>query len=128
MKDYIVLEINGKKECLGNVTIDTPNEYLLVNSIEPILNNRIFDGFIDEIFWLTVNDFAHEVDKKIDNVYITFLDNNEEFVCSIVIDKFKPRRGIYRMRVIDWKASGYTFKFASDDDLSDIDNNLKPQF
>lgn len=112
MKDYIMLEINGKKKNLGYVTIDTPNEYLLVDSMEPILNNRIFDDFIDEIFLFTINELAHEVDKKINNVYITFLNDNEEFICSIVIDKFKPRRGTYRMRVINWKASGYIFKFA----------------
>lgn len=115
MKDYIVLEINGKKGALGYVEIDTPNEFLLVNSTEPILNNRIFDEFIDEIFWFTVNELAYEVDKKINNVYITFLDNDEEFVCSIAIDKFKPRRGTYRMRVIDWKASGYTLKFTREE-------------
>lgn len=114
MKNYIVLEINGKKEALGSVTIDTPNEYLLINSMEPILNNRIFEEFIDKIFWLTVNELVHEVDKKIDNVYITFLNDCEELVCSIVIDKFKPKRGIYRMRVVDWQASGYTFKYAED--------------
>ena len=115
MKDYIVLEVNDKKEVLGSFTITTPNEYLLVNSIEPILNNRIFEEFIDEIFWLTVNKLMHEVDKKIDNVYITFLDDDEEFICSIVIDKLKPKRGVYRMRVVDWQASGYIFKYVEDD-------------
>lgn len=64
MKDYIMLEINSKKECLGNVAIETPNEYLLVNNIDSILNHRIFEEFIDEIFWLTVNELAHEVDEK----------------------------------------------------------------
>lgn len=111
MKDYIVLEVNGKKETLGCFTIETPNEYLLVNSTEPILNNSIFEDFINEIFWLTVKELVHEVDKKIDNVYITFLNNEEELICSIVIDKFKPKRGKYHMMVIDWQASGYTFKY-----------------
>ena len=115
MKDYIVLEINGKKECLGNFVINTPNEYLLVNSIEPILNNRIFEEFIDEIFWLTVNEWAYEVDKKIDNVFVTFLNDYEELICSIVIDKFKPKRGVYRMRAVDWKIAGHTFKFVEDE-------------
>lgn len=120
MKDYIVLEINGKKECLGNITIETPNEFFFINSIEPLLNNRIFEEFIDEIFWLTVNELVHEVDKKIDNVYVTFLNDDEEFICSIVIDKFKPKRGTYRMRVIDWRASGHIFKFATEE--SEIGN------
>lgn len=115
MKDYIVLEINGKKCTLGSIEIDTPNEFLLINSIEPILNNRIFDDFIDKIFFLTVNELAYEIDEKIDNVYITFLNDDEEFVCSVIIDKFKPKRSTYRMRVIDWKASGYTFKFAEEE-------------
>lgn len=99
--------------------IYTPNEYLLVNNIESILNNRIFEEFVDKIFWLTVNEFTHEVDKKIDNVCITFIDNYDEFIGSIVIDKFKPKRGTYRMKVIDWKASGYRFKYVIDDE--DID-------
>lgn len=111
MKNYIVLEVNGKKETLGSFTIDTPNEYLLVNSTEPILNNSIFDQFVDEIFWLTVNELVHEVDKKINNVYITFINDDEELICSIVIDKFKPKRALYRMNVIDWQANGYTFKY-----------------
>ena len=123
MKDYIVLEINGKKECLGNVLIETPNEYLLVNNIKSILNNRIFEEFIDEIFRLTINDFAHEVDKKIDNVFITFINDYEELICSIIIDKFKPKKGLYRMRVFDWQASGYTFKFVGNN-LDDSNNNV----
>lgn len=115
MKDYIVLEINGKKETLGCFTIETPKEYLFVDNTEEILNHCIFEEFIDEIFWLTVNELVQEVDKKINNVYINFLNNDDELVCSIVIDKFKPKRGIYRMRAIDWQASGYTFKYTEDE-------------
>lgn len=115
MKDYIVLEINGKKETLGSIAIDTPNEYLLANNIKAILNNHIFEEFIDGIFWFTVNELTHEFDKKIDNVFITFLDDYGAFICSIVIDKFKPKRGVYRMKVVDWKENGYIFKFVEDD-------------
>lgn len=114
MKDYIVLEVNGKKETLGSFTIDTPNEYLLAPNTESILNNRIFEEFIDRVFWLTVEELVNEVDKKINNVFITFIDDNEELICSIVIDKFKPKKGLYRMRVIDWQASGYIFKYTED--------------
>lgn len=112
MKDYIVLEINSKQGVLCQIEIETPNEFLLVDNIASLVNNRIFDQFIDEIFWLTVNEFAHEVDEKIDNVYVTFLNDYEELVCSIVIDKFKPRRSTYRMRIINWQASGHIFKYA----------------
>lgn len=115
MKDYIVLEINSKKEILGIFTIETPDEYLFVDNKEAILNHRIFENFIDEIFWLVVNELAYEVDKKIDNVYITFLDNDEEFICSIVIDKLKPKKGAYRRQIVDWQASGYTFKYVKED-------------
>lgn len=114
MKDYIVLEINSKKERLGNFTIETPKEYLFVDNTEEIVNHSIFEEFTDGIFWLTVNELVYEVDKKIDNVYITFLNDDEELVCSIVIDKFKPKRGTYRIRAIDWEASGYTFKYTED--------------
>lgn len=115
MKDYIVLEVNGKKETLGSFTIETPKEYLFANDTETIINHRIFEEFIDEIFWLTVNELVHEVDKKINNVFITFLNHDDELVCSIVIDKLKPKRGIYRVKAIDWQASGYTFKYTEDD-------------
>ena len=114
MKDIIVLEINSKKEVLGQIEIDAPSEFLLVNSIEPILNNRILDDFIDEIFMLTVEELANEVDGKIDNVYITFIDDNDEFVCSIVIDKLNRKKMAYRKKVIDWKSTGYTFKYADE--------------
>lgn len=114
MKDIIVLEINSKKEVLGQIEIDTPSQFLLVNSIEPVLNNRIFDDFIDEIFMLTVEELASEVDGKIDNVYITFIDDNDEFVCSIVIDRLNRKKMTYRKKVIDWKSTGYTFKYADE--------------
>lgn len=120
-----MLEINSKKECLGNMKIDTPNEFLLINNMESILNNRIFEEFIDEVFWLTINELAHEVDEKINNVYITFINNDEKFICSIVIDKFKPKRGTYRMRVIDWQTSGCIFKYVGDDVLNNNNNNFK---
>lgn len=114
MKDIMVLEINSKKETLGNIEINTPNEFLLVNSIEPILNNRIFYDFLDDIFMFIVNEIAYEFDKKIDNVYATFVDDNDEFVCSIVLDKLNAKRGTYRSKVIDWKANGYIFKYAEE--------------
>lgn len=109
-----MLEINSKKELLGQIEIDTPSQFLLVNSIEPVLNNRILDEFIDEIFMLTVEEFANEVDGKIDNVYITFIDDNDIFVCSIVIDKLNRKKRTYRKKVIDWKSTGYTFKYADE--------------
>lgn len=114
MKNIIMLEINSKKELLGQIEIDTPSQFLLVNSIEPVLNNRILNEFIDEIFMLIIEEFANEVDGKIDNVYITFIDDNDEFVCSIVIDKLNRKKMTYRMKVIDWKATGYTFKYAEE--------------
>lgn len=115
MKNIIVLEINSKKDTLGTFEINTPSEYLLVNTIEPILNNRIFDEFIDEIFFLITEEIAHEFDEKINNVYVTFLNNDDEFVCSVVLDKLKPKKGTYRRKVIDWKASGYTFKYLDEE-------------
>lgn len=114
MKDYIVLEVNGKKETLGCFTIETPKEYLFADDTDYIVNHRIFDEFTDGIFWLTVNELVYEVDKKINNVFINFLNHNEELVCSIVIDKLKPKRRTYRVKVIDWEASGYTFKYTED--------------
>ncbi len=124
MKDFIVLEVNNKKECLGNITINTPNEFLLVNSAEPVLNNRIFDAFVDELFLFITQELANEFDKKIDNVYTTLIDDNDNFVLSIVLDKFKPKKGVYRMRIIDWESSGYTFKYA-EEDIGGSDDNIK---
>ena len=122
MKDYIVLEVNSKKETLGNFTVKTPNELLLAPNTDSIFNNRIFEEFIDEIFWLTVNELVYEVDKKINNVLVTFINNDEELICSILIDKFKPKRGIYRMQVINWEETDYTFKYVNDG-LDDGNNN-----
>ena len=123
MKDYIVLEINSKKETLGSIAIETPNEYLFVNDTDSIQNHCIFEEFIDSIFWLTINELVYEFDKKIDNVYVTFLDNDEELICSVVIDKLKPKRCVYQLSIIDWQASGYTFKFA-DEGLDDRGNSF----
>lgn len=115
MKNIIVLEVNGKKKCLGNITIDTPNEFLLVNSAEPVLNNRIFESFVDSLFYLITEKLVNEFDEKIDNVYATFMDNDGVFVLSVVLDKLKPKKGTYRIRIIDWQASGYTFKYVEDE-------------
>lgn len=117
MKDTIVLEINGKRDKLGYVEIDTPNELLLSNNIDAIVNNRIFEEFIDGAFFFVVEDLAKEYDKKIKNVFITFVDNNDEFICSVMLDKLKPKRCTYRMKIIDWKANGYTFKFVDDEEV-----------
>ena len=119
MKNYVALEVNNKKETLGSFTIKTPNELLLAPNTDSILNNRIFEEFIDEIFWLTVNELVHEVDKKINNVLVTFINNDDELICSILIDKLKPKRGIYRMQVIDWEESGYTFKYVDEDNATE---------
>lgn len=116
MKDIVVLEINSKKDTLGQIEINTPTQFLLVNSIEPILNNRVFDEFTDQIFDLVTNELADELDKKIDNVYVTFIDDRDEFICSVVLDKLRPKRGSYRIRVIDWKSNGYTFKYLDEEE------------
>lgn len=123
LKSIIVLEINGKKETLGNVEIETPKEFLLANNTEQILNCHIFDDFIDDVFIITTEEIANEMDKKIDNVYITFVNDKGEFVCSIVLDKFKPKRGIYRRQVIDWQSKGCIFKYAEDVDWDNLNNN-----
>ena len=116
MKDYVVLEVNGKKDVLGEYTVPTPNEFLLINDTTPILNNRLFEEFVDAVFWLTMNEITHDVGKKIRNVYITFLNDDEELICSIVIDRFRPRRGKYRMRLLDWQAKGLRLKYFADDE------------
>ena len=123
LKYILSLEINSKKETLGNIEIKTPNEFILASNTEQIVNCHIFNDFLDDMFLLITEELANEFDKKIDNVYITFVDEREVFVCSIVLDKFKPKRDAYRMNIIDWQASGYTFKYADDNDSDLNDNN-----
>ena len=114
MKDIVSLEINSKKDTLGVIDIKTPSELLLVNHIEPILNNKIFDEFIDEIFELVITELVYEFDEKIDNVFATFVNDDGVLICSIQLDRFKPKKGLYRRKVIDWEHSGYVFKYADD--------------
>ena len=117
MKNIIVLEINSKKDVLGQIEIDTPNEFLLITNTESILNNHIFEDFIDEIFFYTINKLSQEFEEKFDNVYITFIDNDDVFICSIVLDKLNSKRNTYRMKVIDWQSTGQTFKYMDDEEM-----------
>lgn len=119
MKDIIVLEINGKKNVLGQVEIDTPNEFLLINNTESILNNRIFEDFIDGVFLFIINELMPEFDEKIKDVYVTFINDYDDFICSLIFDRFKLRRKRYRVKLIDWKKSGYTFKYVEEDEVTE---------
>lgn len=120
MKDIAVLEINSKKtlfrkaETLGNVEVQVPNEFLLINNTDSILNNKIFKDYIDYIFMLITEEFMQKFDKKIDNVYVTFLNDDNEFICSIVIDKINVKNQAYRIGVMDWQASDYIFKYSEE--------------
>ena len=111
MKSYVILEINSKKETLGNVEIKTPNQLIFSNSTEAIVNNRIFSNFIDEIFTLTITELQNDYDKKIHNVYVTFIGNNNTAICSFVLDRLRPRRKLYRLGMIDWESNGYKLEF-----------------
>lgn len=117
MKDIIVLEINSKKDVLGQIEIDTPNEFLLITNTESILNNRIFEDFIDDMFFLTINELSQEFEEKIDNVYITFIDNDDVFICSVVIDRLNPKKSTYRMKVVDWQSTRQIFKYMSNEEM-----------
>lgn len=128
LKNTVMLEVNGKKDVLGQVEIETPSEFMFSTVTEQILNCHIFEEFIDEVFIFTIEHLVHEFEEKIKNVYITFIDKDDEFVCSIVIDRFKPKKEMYRMRVIDWQATGKVFKYACSEDEDYNKNNLKPQF
>ena len=120
MKDVIVLEVNGKDDVLCQIEIETPNEFFLINDTEPILNNRIFEDFIDEVFLFIVDEIIPEFGKKnIKDVYVTFIDNYDEFICSLVFDRFKLRRKRYRVKLIDWKKSGYVFKYVNEDEVAE---------
>lgn len=127
LKNIVVLEINGKKDVLGHVEVETPSEFMFASETEQILNCHIFEDFIDRIFTLTTEEFMHEFDKKIDNVYITFIDEDDAFVCSVVIDKFNLKKQTYRIRFTDWQSTGHTFKYVDSED-GDFNNDLKPEF
>lgn len=111
MKDYIILEINSKKETLDFIQIATPTPYILCNNMEAVMNNRIFDEFMDEIFSLAVDELQNDYDKKINNIYVTFFDKNEVSVCSFVLSKLKPKKRTYKLKAIDWETEGRKFKY-----------------
>ncbi len=128
LKDIIMLEVNGKKNVLGQVEIETPSEFMFSTITEQILNCHIFEEFIDEIFIFTIEHLTSEFEEKIKNVYITFIGDDDEFICSIVIDRFKPKKEMYRMRVVDWQATGKVFKYVYPEDEDYNKDDLKPQF
>ena len=111
MKDYIILEINSKKETLDFIQIDTPSPYILCNNTEAVINNRIFNEFMDEIFMLAIDELQNDYNTKINNVYVTFFDNNDMSVCSFILDKLNPKKRTYRIKAIDWESVGRKFKY-----------------
>lgn len=113
MKNIIELEFNGKKTSpLGRATVDTPGEFMLVEeTTEAILNSRVLQEFMDDMFVLTVEEAQRDFAEKIDNTYVTFISSNDEIICSLILDKMKPKKGTYRARVTDWQSSGYVFKY-----------------
>ena len=126
LKNIIMLEVNGKKNMLGQVELETPSEFMFATITEQILNCHIFDEYIDEIFMYTIEHLTREFEEKIKNVYITFIGDDDELICSIIIDKFKPKKEMYRMKVLDWQASDKVFKYVYPEDENY--NDLKPQF
>lgn len=117
MRDVISLEINGKKDTLWNYDLPTPKELLLIpENTSDIVGNRIFNDFIDETFMFVTEVLSKRFKEKIDNVYVTFMNNENVFICSAVIDKFNTKKGTYRLRIQDWQATGYTFKYVDDCD------------
>lgn len=113
MKNFITLEINGKKDVLGNIELRTPSEFMFMEDrTEAIINCRIFDEFVDDMFMLITEEIQPDLNEKIDDVYITFIGNDDIFICSVVLDKLNKRKGTYRVSITDWQASGYHFKYA----------------
>lgn len=120
MKKYVGIEINGSHGTLGGTELPIPHEFLLIEETTEAINaNRAFYPFMEVVYDLIVNVWSYEFKEKIKNVYVTFLDNQSEFICSAVIDKINKRRGTYTVGIIDWAGSGYTFKYA--DDCDDLD-------
>lgn len=129
LKNIIVLEINSKKDMLRQIEIETPSEFMFANNTKQILNCHIFEGFIDSVFELITKELAQKFDEKIKNVYTTFIDEYDEFVCSVIIDKLNTKRQTYRVKVIDWQSSGRVFKYIdNEDDSNGFNNDLKPEF
>lgn len=115
MRNIVVLEINGKKDILWNDELPTPKEFLLIpETTTAIVENNIFNDFIDETFMFVTEILQKSIKEKIDNVYITFMNNENIFICSVIIDKFNVKNGTYRLSIQDWQATGYTFKYADD--------------
>jgi len=122
MRNIIVLEINGKHGVIWNHEVPTPKEFLLIpETTTAIVENRIFEDFIDETFMFVTEVLSKKFKEKIDNVYVTFMNSENVFICSAVIDKINKKNGTYRLGIQDWQATGYTFKYADDCDEDEIE-------
>lgn len=126
LKNTIMLEFNSKKDVLGQIELKTPSEFMFASNTEQIVNCSIFEDFTDDMFTLITEEFVHEFEEKIDNVYVTFMGEDGTFICSIVIDKLNPKRQRYRTRIVDWQSSGHTFKYK--DGGCDSNDDLKYEF
>lgn len=126
LKNTIMLEFNSKKDVLGQIELKTPSEFMFASNTEQIVNCSIFEDFIDDMFALITEEFVYEFREKISNVYVTFMSEDGMFICSVVIDKLKPKKQRYRTRIVNWQSSGCTFKYA-DDDCNNNDD-MKPEF
>lgn len=123
MRDIICLEINGKKGVLDNIELPTPKEFLLIpETTTAIVENRIFNDFIDETFMFITEVLSKRFKEKIDNVYVTFMNSDNVFICSAVISKMNAKNGTYRLGITDWQGSGYIFKYADDCSEEEIKN------
>lgn len=126
LKNTIMLEFNSKKDVLGQIELKTPSEFMFASNTEQIVNCRILEDFIDDMFTLITEEFVYEFREKIDNVYVTFMGEDGTFICSIVIDKLNPKKQRYRTRTVDWQSSGYTFRYENDG--YDSNDDLKSEF
>lgn len=126
LKNTIMLEFNSKKDVLGQIELKTPSEFMFASNTEQIVNCRIFEDFIDDMFTLITEEFVCEFREKIDNVYVTFMGEDGTFICSIVIDKLNHKKQRYRTRTVDWQSSGYTFRYENDG--CDSNDDLKSEF
>lgn len=118
MKDYIILEINSRRKALEYIQIPTPSPYILCNNMEAIMNNRIFDEFMDDVFALTIDELQNDYKKKITNVYVTFFDNHDVSVCSFVLYRLNPKKRTYKLKKIDWVSIGKRFKFVKNEEVT----------
>ena len=108
MKNYYNVEVSYKDKVIGVTDAVTPSQFMFgEDTTEKIINNRIFNDLCKEIFESVAEQF-----DKFDIIMVTFIDDDDFFICSIGFLRHRFRKKIFDVVVHDWKGNDLQLKFS----------------